>query len=466
MDGKDKADRQLQRMTGEPVPKLVLSLAAPATAGMMVSAVYSLADTYFVSRLGTSAAGAAGVVFSLTSAIQAVGFTLGMGAGGLISQYLGKKEGERAETAAVTSLFASLAAGGIIAALGLAFLDGLVRLLGATPTILPYARDYARQVLPGAPVLCASFTLDCTLRAEGKASLALMGVAAGCALDVLLNPLLIFACGMGIAGAGLAVLLSHAAVFLILLSHYLRGRTIVRLRPRRFTLRRAVRRGILKTGLPSLIHQGLASAASIAINVAASAYGDAAVAAMAIVGRAFYFILGALIGFGQGFQPVAGYNYGAKRYGRLRKAFWFCIAAGFAGLLALCGLGILLAPQIISLFRPDDPLVIAEGVPAFRAQCAVTPVQVFVVISNMMFQSIGRTKKASLIAALRQGICFLPAVWILPRFFGMAGVELSQPAADLASFAVCVPVSAGFLKQLKDAARSGSPPADETGKNP
>ena len=461
MGGTGDADGQLKKMTGQPIPRLVFSLAAPAAAGMMISAAYNLADTYFASRLGTRAAGAAGVVFSLTSAIQAVGFTLGMGAAGLISQYLGKKENERAETAAATSFFSSLAVGGVIAALGLFFLDGLVRFLGATPTVLPYARDYARLVLPGAPVMCASFVLNCTLRAEGKASLALTGVAAGCVLDVALNPLFMFACGMGIAGAGLATLLSHTAAFLILLFHYLHGRTVVRLSVKRFTLRRTVRRGILKTGLPSLIHQGLASAASVAINVAAAAYGDAALAAMAIVGRAFFFILGALIGFGQGFQPVAGYNYGAKEYARLHKAFWFCTATGFAGLLALCGLGFFLAPQILSLFRPDDPGVVAAGVPAFRAQCAVTPAQVFVVLSNMMFQSIGRTKKASLIAALRQGLCFFPAVWILPRFFGLTGVELSQPAADLASFLVCVPVSAGFLRRLKSSARSGRPPSDE-----
>jgi putative MATE family efflux protein len=450
----DEAKSRLEIMTKTPIPRLIGKLAAPAIAGMLVSAAYSLADTYFVSRIGTTAAGAVGIVYPLTAFIQAVGYTLGMGSGSLISQLLGKKKTGLAEKAASTAFFSALMAGAVIGAAGLLFLDGLIRFLGATPTIAPYAESYARFILPGAPILCASSVLNCDLRAEGRASLAMIGVMTGCILNIVLNPLLIFTFRMGIAGAGIATLAGQSAGFAVLLLHYLRRRTLVPIRAGLFSFRPSDHGKILKMGVPSLIHQGLASAASMALNLAAAPFGDAAVAAMAIVGRAFFFILAALIGFGQGFQPVAGFNYSAKQFRRLKESFRFCLAAGTAGMLALCAVGFLSAPRIMALFRPDDPQVIADGTPALRAQFAAGPLQVFVVISNMMFQSIGKSKRASLLAALRQGICFLPAVAVLPRLIGFAGVQFSQPAADLLSFLISLPVTVPFLKKLNGASQT------------
>lgn len=455
MEMTDEARRQFERMTQTPIPRLICSLAGPTIVSMMISAAYNLADTYFVSQLGTSATGAVGIVFSLMAIIQAVGFTLGMGSGGTISRRLGEKKNDEAAQAASSALFSALAVGVLIAAAGLSFSQTLMRLLGATDTILPYAASYAQYILYGAPIMCATFVLNNDLRAEGKAFFSMIGISIGCVLNVGLDPLFIFTFHLGIAGAAAATVLSQVVSFLILLSNYLRRRTIVRISPRSFSYKWSIHGEILKTGMPSFFRQGLASIASIALNVSAAAYGDAAVAAMSIVTRAFFFILAALIGFGQGFQPVAGYNYGAKCYARLKDAFWFCVKVGFAGLLVLCTLGFVFAPQIMMVFRRDDPQVIAIGSLAFQVQCAVMPLGSFVVIANMLFQSIGEAKPATLIATLRQGLCFLPAILLLPHLFGILGVQISQPVADCASFVISLLITLPFLNRLNEAIRSG-----------
>ncbi len=449
------SEKQLARMTGTPVPGLVGSLAAPAIAGMLISAAYNLVDAYYVGRVGTDAAAAVGVVFPLEAFLQALGYTLGMGVAGQLSRQLGQKKNREADTVLSTAVFSALGAGAAVAALALLFLAPLLRFLGAIPSVLPYAKAYAGYLLPGAPVICASFTLNCSLRAEGKAKFALAGVLFGCLMNVALAPLFLFALRMGIGGAGLASALSQALSFVVLLSCYLRGKTIAKIRAGSFSLRGRVHAAIWRTGAPSFIHQGLNSASSVVLNIVTSAFGDTALAAMSIVSRSFYFIMAALIGFGQGFQPVAGYNYGAKRFDRVYKGFRFCILAGTAGMLALCAAGFLFAPQIVALFRRGDARVIADGALALRAQCVTAPFQTFVVLSNMLFQSIGRTKRASLIAALRQGICYLPAILILPRFFGFLGVQLGQSAADLLSFLLCLPAALPFLRRLR---RTGSAP--------
>lgn len=456
------SEKELKKMTGASVPGLIASLAAPAVAGMLVSAAYNLVDAYYVGRVGTGASAAVGVVFSLESFLQALGYTLGMGAAGQLSRLLGEKQNREADAVLSTAVISAVAVGAAVAALGLCFLAPLMRFLGAIPPVLPYAMAYAAWLLPGAPLMCASFVLNCGLRAEGKTKLAMAGVLTGCLANVALAPLFLFALRMGIAGAGLASALSQALSFSVLLFCYLRGKTIVKVSPKRFSFRRGVQAAVWKTGAPSFIHQGLNSAASVVLNIVTSGFGDAALAAMSIVSRSFYFILAALIGFGQGLQPVAGYNYGAKRFDRVWGGFRFCVLAGAAGMLALCAAGFFFAPRVVALFRPGDTGVIADGTLALRAQCVTAPVQTFVVLSNMMFQSIGRTKRASFIAAMRQGICFLPAVLILPHFLGFRGVQFAQPAADVLSFLLCIPAAAPFLHRLRGSARTGRAPGGKT----
>ena len=441
-------DAQYVKMTTRPVPRLILSLAVPTIASMMITSIYNMADTYFVSKLGTSATGAVGIVFSLMAIVQAVGFTLGMGSGSNISQLLGKRENERANSVGSSAFFCALAFGLILAVAGLHFLDRLMYLLGSTSTILPFARDYARYILLGAPVMCASFVLNNILRAQGRAALAMVGIMFGGILNIALDPLFIFVFHLGIAGAAIATLISQCSSFCILLSFFIRGKSIVRLRLRAVSRTPGTYWMIVKTGLPSLCRQGLASAATVALNVNAAAYGDAAVAAMSVVGRIFIFILSFMLGFCQGFQPVAGYNYGAGKFERVKTAFWFTLAVGAALLSVMAAVGFLFAPHVIALFRENDPEVIFIGAFAFRAQCLELPIQPLIVITNVLLQSTGKNWQATLTATLRQGVFFLPLISILPVLWGLTGVQVTQPVSDFCTAFCCIPFLAGFFREL------------------
>ncbi|MGI5897293.1 MAG: MATE family efflux transporter [Oscillospiraceae bacterium] len=453
---------QYNKMTQTPIPKLIVTLAVPTVISMMTTAIYNMADTAFVSQLGTSAAGAVGIVFSLMAIIQAIGFMLGMGAGSLISRLLGQQKNKEANRTGSTAFFTALAFGLLLSVFGLLFLNPLMGALGATPTILPYARDYAQYILFGAPVMCASFVLNNLLRSQGKAFLSMFGIATGGILNIGLDPLFIFVFGLGIGGAAIATLLSQCVSFCILLSFFLRGKSVVRLSIRQVSRQWQTYWLIVKTGLPSFCRQGLASIATVALNVSAAAYGDPAVAAMSIVGRIFMLVLSAMLGFGQGYQPVVGFNYGAKKYGRVRHAFRFSLTVGLVLLTVLGAVGFLFAPQIMALFRRDDAEVIAIGALACRAQCVALIFQPLIVICNMTFQVLGRSWQATFISCCRQGIFFLPLILILPACFGLTGVQFTQPAADLLTFACCFPLLRGYfrdLKQLEQAASAEEVPA-------
>ena len=342
----------------------------------------------------------------------------------------------------------ALLLGIVLSAVGLLFSRPLLTLLGATPTILPYARDYARYIFLGTAVLCCSIVLNNTLRAEGKAIFSTVGLGFGGVLNIALDPLFIFTFDLGIAGAAIATLISQCVSLLILLGFFLAGRSITRLNPACISRDRALYFEILKIGASSFCRQGLAGVSTVALNVSAGAYGDAAVAAMSIVGRIFHFLLSALIGFGQGFQPVAGYNYGARKYERVREAFFFAVKNGTVFLTCLAVLGFCFAPEIISVFQPDDPQLIEIGATAFRAQCLALPLQSTIVLSNMLFQSVGKAFQALFISATRQGIYFLPLILILPRFFGLAGVQYTQTCSDLCAFAGCLPFLWFFFRGI------------------
>ena len=306
MNTDSKNEQQYIKMTATPVGRLISSLAIPTIISMLVTAVYNMADTYFVSQIGTSAAGAVGIVFSLMALIQAVGFALGMGAGSNISRLLGQKNEERAQVLAATAFYTSIFLGLLLTVFGLKYISGLMTALGATPTILPYAIDYAKYILMGAPIMCASYVLNNVLRAEGKATFSMIGISFGGVLNIVLDPIFIYSMGLGISGAAIATVLSQLISFLILLSCFLRKQTIIRLNIRKVATDVETYLLIIKTGLPSLFRQGLASISTVMLNVNAAVYGDAAVAAMSIVSKCFMLIFSSLIGFGQGFQPVVG----------------------------------------------------------------------------------------------------------------------------------------------------------------
>ena len=410
----EKTQQQLQfdKMTKTPIPRLVMGLAVPTILSMLITSIYNLADTFFVGQISTSASGAVGVVSSLMAVIQAIGFMLGHGAGSIISRKLGSGDAPAASRFASTSFFTAVGAGAALGVFGIAGLTPLMRLLGSTETILPHARDYAFYILLAAPFMMSSLVMNNILRYEGKASFAMIGLVTGGVLNMVLDPVFIFGFGMGTGGAGLATGLSQIVSFLILLSMYLRGKTVSKLALRHYTRSGREIAAILTTGLPSFGRQGLASFASMMLNVAARPYGDAAVAAMSIVSRIFQFLMSVALGVGQGFQPVASYNYGAQKFHR------------------------------------DDDAVTAIALPAFRWQCIATLLQPVLVCGNMLFQSVGKAGRATFLSCCRQGIFFIPLIAVLPNVWGLAGVQYSQPIADALSFVVAVPFMAQFLAEL------------------
>ena len=443
----DKQEAKFQELTGQPVGHLVCKMAAPTIISMMVTACYNMVDTYFVGQLhSNSATGAVGVVFSLMAVIQAVGFFFGHGSGNYISRQLGRHESGDAGKMAATGVTLAFLAGCVILALGQIFLTPLARLLGSTDTILPYARSYLRIILLGAPYMTASFVLNNQLRFQGSAAYGMVGIAAGAVLNVGLDPLLIFVLDMGVAGAALAPILSQLASFCMLLLGCSRGGNL-RIRLRNVCIRRDLLVEICKGGVPSLCRQGLASIATICLNRSAGLYGDAAIAAMSVVTRAMQLAQSALIGFGQGFQPVCGFNYGAGLYGRVKDAFRFCVKWATAFLAAASVLGMIFAPRIVAVFR-NDPEVIAFGARALRCQCAVFPLCGVIAISSMLTQTINKVWQASLLAVARQGLFFVPAVLILPHVLGELGVQLAQSLSDVCAFALTVPLVLGVLRDM------------------
>lgn len=443
-------EQNFVRMTETPVPRLIATLSVPTIISMLVTTFYHMADTVFVSRLGTQASGAVGIVFALMSIIQALGMTLGLGAGNYVARLLGAKENDKANQVLSTTFFTALGMGGFLCVVGLSFLSPFMRLLGSTETILPYAKAYGGIILLGAPLMAASFVMNTTLRSEGNAGLGMRGIVVGSVLNVVLDPLLIFVFGLGIKGATIATVFSQSVSFLILLSFFLRGRSTLVLSITCFRPRKWLYKEVLWTGMPAFNRQGMASVSMIVLNNVASPYGDSALAAMAIVTRTMQFLGSALIGFGQGFQPVSGFSWGAGRYDRLRQAFRFSLFTGIVAFFILGSLGFAFAPAVMRLFIKTDPKVVAIGALAMRLQCLAMPLQATSIIISMLFQSIGKPKQASLSALARQGIFFLPLVLILPRFFGVLGIQMSQPLADVATFCLSMVFSTLFWKRLKE----------------
>lgn len=452
MNSEELRRQKFVNMTETSVKGLVCRMSVPTIISMLVTALYNMADTFFVGRISTSATGGVGVVFSLMAIIQAVGFCFGQGSGNYISRKLGERDTGEASRMAATGFITSFGAGVLIMVFGLVFSTKLSLMLGSTETILPHARAYMRVILLGAPFMTSSLVLNNQLRLQGNAVYAMIGIAAGAVINVVLDPIFIFTFGMGVSGAALATIISQFLSFCLLLAGCRRGGNIA-IRLRDFSPSVPRYREIVQGGAPSLFRQGLACAAVIALNLAAREYGDAAVAAMSIVNRVTMFAFSALVGLGQGFQPVCGFNYGAKRYDRVLEAFWFCLKLGASCLGVLALLGLLFAPEVVALFRREDAEVIEIGARALRAQCVTLPLLAWFTLNNMMMQNIGAFGRASVLATARQGFFFLPLILTLPRFFGLWGVVLCQPFADLCSFLLALPLGIGVLRELGAASR-------------
>lgn len=448
-------EEKYKMMTQTPVNKLIPRLAVPTIISMLITSIYNMADTFFVSQLSTSASGAVGVNFSLMAMIQAIGFTLGMGSGNYMSRMLGAKEQDRAQKACSTAVYTAFAFGLILAVFGITNIDKMVRVLGATETIAPYAKDYGRYILIAAPYMTVSFVFNNHLRSQGNAALSMIGITTGGILNVILDPVLIFGFDLGISGAAIATIFSQFVSFTILLTLVVRSQNVLKPLPKYFTFQGWVYKEILSAGMPTLGRQGLASVASVLLNVAASAFGDAAVAAMSIVTRIMMFINSALIGFGQGFQPVCGFNFGAGRYDRVLDAYFFCRRVAFVFLLTMGIIMFAISTPIMHLFRKDDAEVIRIGAMALKMQCCLLPFQSYVIMGNMLAQSIGYSFRATLTAISKQGLFFVPAILILPKLFGVTGLQLAQPVADALTFILTYVIIKMVVKELRAMADAG-----------
>ena len=443
------AELHYKKMTETPVSRLILNLGIPTTISMLITSIYNMADTFFVSQLGTSASGAVGVIFSAMAIIQAVAFTIGMGSGSNVSRELGAGRDEEAHKFCAVGVVTAFVTGMVLCAVCLSNIDWLVRFLGATETIAPYAVDYATYIFYGAPFMMASFAMNNMLRFQGLAAYGMVGITTGGILNMILDPILIFGFNLGTAGAAIATAISQFVSFSILLAMCNTRPDAITIRLRNFKPTLKMYGRILNNGLPSLGRQGIASVSTIILNTTAGAWGDAAIAALSIVSRFVMFINSAVIGFGQGFQPVCGFNFGAGKYSRVREAFRFAVRGATIILLCLVIIALPFSRLIVTVFRADDPEVIRIGTLSMQLQLSTMPLWGMIVMGNMFTQSIGYGVRATIISAARQGFCLIPLLLILPPVFGLVGLQICQPIADVLTFFLSLLIVGSILRQMK-----------------
>lgn len=444
-------------MTESAVFPLVLRLSVPTVISMLITSIYNMADTVFVSSLGNDCISAVGVVYSIQSVIQAIGFGFGMGAQSIISRRLGEKKYDEANLYAASALIAALLCGSVILGLGMIDLPFVMRLFGSTETALAAACRYGAVILIGAPVFCASFVLNNVLRAQGKASLSMVGLCCGGVLNIGLDALFIFGLEMGVVGAALATVISQAASFSILLSFFLTGKSVVKISPLRAGRHIGDYFFIFRTGLPTVFRQGLGSVATTLLNRAVRPWGDAAMAAVSLSNKIYILLRSMLIGVGQGFQPVVGYNYGAGKNDRARSAFHCAILIGTCyGFIAAVVLWFF-PESLMGLFRPGDTEVIGIGAGMLRILALPLLVLGYSTFVNQIYQSLGFVLPATLLASCRQGIFFIPLVLLLPSFFGLAGIQWTQAIADVLTFLVSVPFHVLIYKKILPTGKTAAP---------
>ena len=435
-------------LTQAPVSRVILTMAVPTIVSMLVTCFYVIVDTYFVGQLNTQSTAAVGIVFPLMSLIQAIGSFFGHGSGAYMSRELGARRTDNASSMATTGLGYALLTGILIAVVALLFLRPLSLVLGSTATSLPFTEQYMAIILLGAPFQIASFTLNSQLRMQGNARYAMWGIISGALLNVILDPILIFACGLQLRGAAVATVIGQIVSVAVLLAMcHFRATTGVRLRPRFFSLHWHYVREVVYGGSPSLSRQGLASISVVLLNVAAAGYGDAAVAAMSIVSRVTMFVMAVIVGLGQGFQPFCGYCYGAALYNRLRHGFWFTVRVGFVFLLCFSAFFFCFAEQTIAVFR-DDAIVIAVGSTALRWHLAVYPLNAYIMAGNMMLQTTRRPIRANVLSSARRGLVFIPFILILPHLFGLMGIAMCQAVCDVVTFIIAIPIVRSAFREM------------------
>ena len=442
-------DNKFFMMTQQPVSRLVSRLAVPSIVTMMISAIYNMADTFFVARLDIQSPAAVGVVFSYMAFIQAIAFFFGQGSANYISRALGAKDRDNAMLIASTGFFTSLFAGIFIAVMGFVYMEEVLCLLGSTETIMPYAKSYFTYILIGTPLIMCSFVLNNQMRFQGNAWMGTAGIATGAVLNIILDPVFIFVLGLNVAGAAIATMISQCVSFVILLQMTGRGDELP-ISIRNFRPTFAQYREIAAGGFPSLSRQGLASVSVAYMNQLAGFYGDIAIAAFSVVNRVIMLSTSIVLGFGQGFQPVCGFNFGAKLYGRVKRAFWFSVAVTTVYGAAMSLIGYVFSERIIAVFRPDDPELIALGSMALRYECFAYTFVGFITITNMFTQNTRKTVRASILASSRQGVMLAVTLYFGRKYFGLQGIAMAQPAADMMTLLLAVPFAWSALREMRE----------------
>lgn len=440
--------QNLSYMLTSPVSSLVIKMAIPSIIGMLILSVYSLVDIYFVSKLGASASAAVGIVFSIMTLVQAMGFMLGTGGGSIISRKLGGGDIEKADKVASVTFFSAIVAGFLVMIFGLVFKTDLMKLLGATDTIIPYAKDFAHYILLASPIMCCSFVLNIMLRSQGKANLSMIGLGSGAILTIILDPIFIFVLKLGISGAAIATFLGQTLSLLVLLALYQRGKKFAKIRFSLFVSSfKEVIPNIIKNGGATFLRQSLVMIANILINIHARPYGDEVLASFSITSRIFVLVISVMFGLGQGFQPVAGFCYGANRLDRVKKAYNFTVIVSFFIQLML-GFSLFYFSSHIMGFFQSNSNVIKTGSEIIRYFALSLPFLPFAVITNMLFQATGQYKQGIFLASCRQGIFFIPLVLVLPRIFGISGLELCQPIANILTAITSIPFAIFFFNKM------------------
>ena len=434
-------------LTQAPVHRVIGVMAIPTIISMLLTSMYNLVDTFFVGKINTQSTAAVGIVFSVMFFIQAFSFFFGNGSGNYISRQLGVQNTKDAEVMASTGLFYTLVFSLIVMLLGWFFLEPISILLGSTPTILPYTRQYLGISLLGTPFIMGTFCINNQMRFQGFTKYSVYGAISGSIINCLLDPVFIFGFSMGVSGAAVASVIGQICEFVILLIMS-QKEGVIHYTHRRISFEGRFVKEIIAGGTPSISRQGLASVSTIALNSVAGNYGDAAIAAMSIVTRISMFIFSVIVGLGQGFQPMCGFCYGAKLYDRVKEGFWFSTKIGTFFLLFWSVILIIFSGEVVSLFR-DDPEVIAIGIQALRYQMIIFPACSFMMMANMMMQTCRKTIRANILAASRQGLFFIPLIFVLPYFYGLFGVEICQPVSDIISLIVTIPIVWSAFKEMR-----------------
>lgn len=440
-------DKQYHLMRDTNIKKLVVKLAIPTTITMLVTSLYSIVDTYFVSQLGTSQSAAVGLVYPILAIMQAIGFTIGMGSGNKISRAMGLKDDAKADVIGSTAYFSALIFGFVLMVVGLLFQDVGLNLLGCTATAYEYTKTYYIYMLISAPFFIASFVINNLLRYVGKAMYAMIGIGFGTVLNIFLDWFLIVQLQMGVEGAAIATAFSQFVSFALLSMCYVLKFGVLDIRIYLISKIPADYLDIFTTGMPSMCRQGFAAISTVLLNHQAALYGDdVALSALSIVAKVFNLVFCVALGIGQGFQPVISFNYGAKLYRRSTESILFTAVLCGAVLTSFGWICYQFAPQILPLFINDDA-VVALGIRMLRMQSFAMPFLTINIMANMTFQATGRKVKATSLACLRQGLVFIPCILILPQFMQLSGVIWTQPISDGLTALISLPFIVQFVKQ-------------------